>query len=70
MSAWSKDLSQAPKDKQIMFKHPDWECPVIVYWVSEHSWSGWLFAEPLLSDVQGEIDEEDYPDIEWAELPV
>lgn len=42
MSAWSKDLSQAPKDKQIMFKHPDWECPVIVYWVSEHSWSGWL----------------------------
>lgn len=69
MSAWSKDLSQAPKDKQIMFRHPDWECPCFVYWASEHGWCGWLFADSLLSDAQGEIEEEDFPDIEWTHIP-
>lgn len=69
MSAWSNDLSNAPKDKQIMFRHPDWECPVIVYWAEHEEWKGWLFADSLLSDVQGAIDEEDYTAIEWANIP-
>lgn len=69
MSAWSKDLSQAPKNKQILFRTTAWECPCVVYWGEYEDWKGWLFADSLISDVQGSVDEEDLPTIEWTHIP-
>lgn len=70
MSAWSKDLTKAPKDKQILFRHPETNCPIVVYWGEYDDWKGWLFADDLISDVVGSVEEEILPDIEWAELPL
>jgi len=68
MSAWSSDFSNAPKDVQLLVRHPDWECPAIVKWSEEFDASGeWLFVESALAEIDGGVAELDL--IEWAAIP-
>ena len=72
MSAWSKDITEAHKDRQILFRHPDWDCPVVVHWTTEHDEAGdWIFSESIIADIDGGLldVEATGPGLEWAPLP-
>lgn len=65
MSAWSSDISKAPQDKQILFRHESWPCPAVVQWNTETS--EWVLSEDALADIDGGI--VDPEGMQWAELP-
>ena len=69
VTAWSSDLSAAPRDRQILMRHPDWECPAVMNWHSHELWQGWIFSEPILSDITGSIDDDELVRCKWAPLP-
>jgi len=66
---WSADLTSAPKTQQILMRHPDWECPAVVKWGAYDDWSGWVYADTLLADVAGSVDDEFLSGAEWAPIP-
>ena len=70
ISAWSARISDAPKDGTlILMRHPDWDCPAVVKWTVYDEWSGWTFAESVLSDIAGSVEDEELQRAEWALLP-
>lgn len=70
MSAWTKGIKDAPINKQILFRHPDWDCPVVIVFKTYEDQSYWEFAEELISDTAGEVEQDVLDEGEWAEIPV
>ena len=69
MSAWSKDLTNAPKNKQILFRYLEEECPMVVYWEEDDEWKGWLFADDIVSSILDSVEEKLLPNMKWALIP-
>lgn len=75
MTAWSKDFDGAPRDRQILLRHPDWECPSVVQWVefndadTGEDASYWGFCESVLADLAGCVDDDTLHDAEWVAMP-
>lgn len=69
MSTWTKDLSLAPKDKQLLVRHPDWECPAIIEWKEYEDEQFWGFSDEMIEDVSGSLDLKFVPECEWMVIP-
>lgn len=76
MSAWTKGLDNAPKDKMLFARHSDWQCPAVIKHMiydvpcndaGDTEW--WIYCEDLINDVTGGIEESEWDDIEWMEIP-
>lgn len=68
-TAWSSDFLKAPKDRQILVRHEDWICPLVIQW--DEDLDDWLPCDDLISSV---IDDSftamiDDGGLEWAEIP-
>jgi hypothetical protein len=69
MTAWTKGLETAPKDKPVLIRIPKWDCPAVMrHEVVEHD-EGWGFVEAVLADIAGWLDGDEIARAEWALLP-
>jgi hypothetical protein len=75
-TAWSKDFSKAPKDRPFLLRDEHMVCPVVVQWWDEADseddlpgWSGYVYVEPLISDVEGGVTLGELADPEWVDIP-
>lgn len=69
VNAWTKDLNGAPRDRQLLARHSDWDCPVIVRCELGGGAPYWAYCEVVLSDMEGAVHDDMIPEIEWAEIP-
>jgi hypothetical protein len=71
--SWTKGLDNAPKDRPILARHPDWLCPAVIQYETYEGVSYWLYSETLIADIIGAVGGEDAPEeldgIEWLEIP-
>lgn len=69
MSAWNKNLADAPRDEQLLVRLPEWDCPAIVRYATHNGEGWWEFCEELLSDAAGDLGQDAVDRAEWARLP-
>lgn len=69
MSAWKKTLKDAPKDRQILVRLPQWDCPCVMQYEAVDDQEGWGFSEAVLNEMVGWLAPDEVAVAEWAELP-
>lgn len=69
MSAWTTNLSNAPRNKQLLVRLPTWDCPAVMRHAKFDDGECWIFVEQLLSDVAGGLEPDEVKIAEWAHIP-
>ena len=69
MTAWTKGITGAPRDRQILFRLPTWDCPAVIRFMQEDGETWWHFCESLIADVAGAVDDEELANGEWTLMP-
>lgn len=69
-SGWKTGLPPKTYKEMFLVRHEEWDCPCVVIWTSFEDSGVYLgFAEAVLIDICGSVDEDMYPGMEWAPLP-
>ena len=67
MTAWRQGLETAPKDKAILVRFSENECPVVLKYEVEFDFWGW--CDDLLQDACDPINTVEATEFQWAPIP-
>lgn len=68
-TAWRKGLIDAPRDKPILVRLAQWDCPCVMRYEVADGEGYWGFCEAVLADVAGALEPDEVAAAEWAHVP-